>query len=299
MLKLWSESELRQASSLAVEHFIKSRLSEPTKKYEQLLSDSIIKVEKLFIASQDLRSLNGSVFVKNPDLIDAGRFLTGPPISQDDLKTLAGVKPPKTAIDDLQAEKVADIIMQAIDRKRFPWIAAKRAVKRSERRTAILWTAGVWAVELIRTWRRSESSRTQEALIADILRESGYKRVDIPAPRNIRPGDFDLFPRGTYTGELKLDGSKCDVPVRLRNGKILAIECKVSNSEVNSIKRLVREVGGKADAWRNSFGAGIITVSVLSGVFGLTTLIEAQKSHGVNIVWEHDLSPLKDFLVAN
>jgi hypothetical protein len=200
-------------------------------------------------------------------------------------------------VDD--GDKIAQVVLRALDHMRFPWVRAKRPALQSERETAVMWTAGVWAVELIRTWRRSDASKTQESAIADLLASAGYERVDIQPPRNIGPGDFDRFPRGTYTGEIRLDGRKCDVPVRLRDGRVLAIECKVSNSEVNSIKRLVREVGGKADAWRNSFGAGIVTVAVLSGVFGLTTLEAAQRAHGVYIVWEHDLEPLRAYLMAH
>ncbi len=117
--------------------------------------------------------------------------------------------------------------------------------------------------------------------------------------RNIRPGEIDYLRRGTFAGELRLDGRKCDVPIRLRDGRILAIECKVSNSEVNSVKRLVREVGGKADAWKNSLGASLVTLAVLSGVYAVGTLLEAQSAHGVHIVWEHDLNVLTKALLES
>ena len=40
-------------------------------------------------------------------------------------------------------------------------------------------------------------------------------------------------------------GAKRDVPVRLRDGRLLAIECKVSNGAKNSWKRLNREIAGR------------------------------------------------------
>jgi hypothetical protein len=298
MLTQWSEEEFREASVAAVEHFIENRLAEPTRKYEELLAESIQKVTELFDLSGDLRALDGHLFSSNPSLVDPVRFIAGPPISQDDLKTLTGIKPPRSTIPKDDGDKIAQVILRAIDQMRFPWVGAGRPAEGSERQTAIKWTAGVWAIELIRTWRRGDASKSQETAIAELLESVGYEHIIIESPRNIGPGDFDRFPRGTYTGEIKLDGRKCDVPVRLKDGRIMAIECKVSNSEVNSIKRLVREVGGKADAWRNSFGAGIVTVAVLSGVFGLTTLLEAQRSHGVYIIWEHDLAPLRGHLTA-
>ncbi len=299
MLRYWTEQELREASALSVEHFVANRLAEPTRKYEELLRDSVSEIEKLFDLSEDLTRLDGAFFSQNPSLLNAARFLAGPPVSQDDLKTITGVKPPRSSVDEESGDKVAKVILQTIDKMRFPWVRKKRRPTPEERSTAIRWTAGVWAVELIRTWRRGEASKTQEAMVAEILESAGYKRSEIDGSRNILPGEFDRLERGAYTGELKLDGRKCDVPVRLYNGKVFAIECKVSNSEVNSIKRLVREIGGKADAWKNSFGASIKTVAVLSGVFGLTTLVEAQHSHGVFIVWEHDLKPFSDFLSSS
>jgi hypothetical protein len=70
----------------------------------------------------------------------------------------------------------------------------------------------------------------------------------------------------------------------------------VSNSEVNSIKRLIHERGNKARIWTNAFGSEAIPAAVLAGVFKLTNLREAQESRGIAIFWEHDLTPLATFL---
>ena len=87
------------------------------------------------------------------------------------------------------------------------------------------------------------------------------------------------------------------MPVGLRDGRFLLTECKVSNSGTNSVKRLNREVGGKAGGWREAFGGRGITAAVLAGVFKLKNLKDAQKD-GVAIFWESDLEPLSDFLRA-
>ena len=82
------------------------------------------------------------------------------------------------------------------------------------------------------------------------------------------------------------------------NGRMLAIECKVSNGPKNSWKRLLREVGGKADKWRVSFGHHFITGAVVAGVFDLKCLQRAQDEHQVALFWQHDLTKLADFVVA-
>lgn len=50
------------------------------------------------------------------------------------------------------------------------------------------------------------------------------------------------------------------------------LECKVSNSATNSVKRLNRETGGKARDWNGRFGERAITGAVLAGVFKLRNL---------------------------
>jgi len=107
---------------------------------------------------------------------------------------------------------------------------------------------------------------------------------------------LDDVARGHFTREIILAGSKCDVAVRLHDGRLLALEAKVSNSELNSIKRLIRETGGKARVWDRAFGEQVVTGAVLSGVFKLRHLIDAQDKHGLAIFWEHDLSPLSEFV---
>lgn len=78
---------------------------------------------------------------------------------------------------------------------------------------------------------------------------------------------------------------------------MLLVECKVSNSEVNSYKRLNHECGDKAAKWRGAFGDEAITAAVLSRVYKLGNLLDAQGGYNpVVIFWEHDLEPLEQFL---
>jgi hypothetical protein len=100
---------------------------------------------------------------------------------------------------------------------------------------------------------------------------------------------------GEYCREAAVVGVKCDVPVGLLDGRFLLIECKVSNSAVNSVKRLNRETVGKARQWRQAFGDRAIPAAVLAGVFKLPNLTDAQNA-GVALFWEHDLEPLASFL---
>ncbi len=227
------------------------------------------------------------------ELVGPARFLAGPPVSEDDLETLVGEGVGKK-MTAKAAARVATVLRAAWDPVRFPWITQNRAPTPNELQAATEWTAGLWAVERTRTEMRNEASKKQQAVIADALVSYGY--TEIPRPKRRHIESLDNVARGEFTRNALLAGKDCDVAVRLNDGRLLAIECKVSNSSVNSIKRLINDAGGKADIWAKNFGAQVVTAAVLAGVFELVNLVDVQKTHGVFLVWEHDLAPLKKFL---
>ena len=76
----------------------------------------------------------------------------------------------------------------------------------------------------------------------------------------------------------------------------MAIECKVSNSFVNSIKRLNNDAAVKAGVWRDEFGArGVVPVAVLSGLFERHHLADAQSRH-LMLIWAHRLDDLTNWI---
>jgi hypothetical protein len=118
-----------------------------------------------------------------------------------------------------------------------------------------------------------------------LIETKGLKRIH----------SLDELPRNHFTREVILGNAKADLAVRLADGRLLAVECKVSNSALNSVKRLNRETVGKADSWRTLYGQQVITAVVLAGVFKVSNLIDAQQD-GVFLVWDHDFSPLEAFV---
>jgi hypothetical protein len=76
----------------------------------------------------------------------------------------------------------------------------------------------------------------------------------------------------------------------------MPIECKVSNSAVNSVKRLNREAAGKAESWIGDFGKRqVVPAAVLSGVYKLRNLVDAQE-RGLHLFWAHDLRALTEWI---
>ena len=271
--------------------FIASWGAQGTARYQSCVEEYSERLAALFAATSNLATLSGDTFTADASLVEAARFLTAPPVSADDLKTLIGGALSKRNPDPTRAERVAQIVRTAWDPIRFRWLAESREPSPTEVRIAVVWTASIWAIESMRTYQRMTSAKTQEELVATTLESAGYQRV---GRRKIEA--LEDIERGTFTPESRIGNHKSDVPVRLRDGRLLAIECKVSNSAVNSKKRLNNDVGAKAADWRRDFGSQLITAAVLSGVYSLGNLTSAQESQHVVIFWSHDLAPLVDFV---
>lgn len=104
--------------------------------------------------------------------------------------------------------------------------------------------------------------------------------------------------RMEYCSESLFGSRKADLITRLHDQRVMPIECKVSSSSTNSIKRLNNDAAVKARIWIDEFGTlSVIPTAVLSGVFKLRNLKTAQDA-GLMIVWAHDLAALTTFIEA-
>jgi hypothetical protein len=294
----WTLEQLGADAATAKEAFRRERLDEPLGRYREFF-DSVVPVFRELIA--ELQSLaeadpGGSKLcrmVRDPAHLAAFRYLAAPPISEDDLKTLArtSLSSRELQADPAQAGRVREIVLQIVDPYRFPWIAQRRAPTKPERERAVLASAALVAAKKVETARRSDSGRVQEDMVKEALRRLGL--TEVPA-RQIELLDDAPNP-GEFCGESKLGDTKADIVIRLHDRRVLPIECKVSNSATNSFKRLIHEAAGKAAKWQRQFGdRAVVPAAVLSGVFAENNLMSAQ-SGGLVLVWAHrldDLGPL-------
>lgn len=100
----------------------------------------------------------------------------------------------------------------------------------------------------------------------------------------------------SFCSECLVGSRQADILLSTFDHRMVAIECKVSNSSTNSIKRLNNDAAVKAEVWRKDFGERhVVPTAVLSGVYKLHNLEEAQ-SRGLTLFWAHDLSPLTAWL---
>jgi hypothetical protein len=286
-----TSTELASARDHAEALFKEQRKNEGPRAFEAVCTQVEPTVREALAATGDLLSLTGDVLLNDLLLFQVLRNFCGPPISEEDLWTLVG-GPKFKRMPPQYADETADVISLVIDSVRFPWVKERRKPTLTEKEAAILATTTLMASRIIATNRRGAASSRQEATVARVLESSGFNLNESRSP--IRA--FDDLTRGSFSRERPVAGAKCDVPVRLRDGRLLALECKVSNGPKNSWKRVNREVGGKAESWRQQFGMQVLTGVILAGVYDLSCLMTAQENQHVTLFWEYDLTPLSDFL---
>ncbi|MGH8899723.1 MAG: XamI family restriction endonuclease [Egibacteraceae bacterium] len=233
-----------------------------------------------------MRQVTEAALAADPELWQYLRYVCGPPISEEDLWTMIGSSKLKRMRPEFAAD-TAEIVSLVIDSVRFPWVEDGRDPSPTELEAAVLATTCLLAHERLRTHRRMTASVGQEAAAAAVLEAAGFRHVESRDAVWL----VDDMDRGTYSRERKVAGAKCDLPVRLCDGRLLLLECKVSNGPKNGWKRLLRETAGKRDKWRNRFGDQAVTGAVVAGVFDLSCLHGAQADR-VCLFWQHDLRPL-------
>lgn len=289
---MWDDTQLETERVRAMELFRKQRLEEPLEQYLTHFDEYQGVVEELLESTVDLSQIDNhlvSVLIA-PKMLEAFRYLAGPPISDDDLKVLAEAVLSRTRLtnDEAMRERIRSIVMSGLDRRRFPWVSAGREPTEVERASAVVASAALIATQRLQTRRRSDGRREQETAVKVALKAIGFSEVpprtmsvlsDAPAP-------------GEFCAESSLGGQKADVVVGLWDKRVMPIECKVSNSSTNSVKRLNREASRKAQAWKSDFGTvQVVPAAVLSGVYKLHNLKDAQ-DRGLAVFWAHDLASL-------
>jgi hypothetical protein len=294
----WTEAELEAARQTAIDAFRTERMQEPLEAYLEAFDEYRGAVEDLLEATVDLTQLSEATeqVLTDPALLEAVRYLAGPPISADDLKVLADVESlaaGRLRGDSEMARRVVDTVLLALDRRRFPWVAEDREPDEAEREAAALASAALMATSRVQTNRRNESKEQQEQAVEDRLVAAGFEKV--PAPRSVPTLAAAPAP-GQFCRETTFGTRKADLLVGLWDDRKMPLECKVSNSATNSIKRINNDAAVKAVRWIDEFGTqGVVPAAVLSGVYKLAHLVSGQ-ANGLTLIWAHDLDALTDWL---
>lgn len=297
MPRVWTPDELAQGLATSIDLFRSERLSEPHQQYRDRFDEAYKIADDVFVLTDDLTRLyeNASSVLASPPHAELARYLVSPPISKDDLETIAGTTMAVTlvAAEPKRGKALMEILISGLDERRFPWFGQKRKPTPAERRAALVATAAMLAFRQVETTRRNQGKTGQEEAVKEFLRtQCGFAEV---APRLIS-GVKDMPDPGTFCGESEVGSRKADIVIGLYDNRIMPIECKVSNSATNSYKRINNDAAVKAVVWREELGKlHVVPAAVLGGVFALNNLTYAQANQ-LYLFWAHDLDKLAEFV---
>lgn len=294
---VWTREQLDGERARAIGLFRKERLDEPLGDYLEAFDSYRVYIEKLLHTTRNLSELETTALdvLTDPHLLEVFRYLAAPPISQDDLKVLA--EAPSLAKGPLRGKpedvhRLVETVRAVLDRRRFSWVLERRQPTEAERGAAVMASAALMAASRVQTNRRTFGKKQQEALVAAALEGLGFKKV---LSRSIPTIALAPAP-GEFCGESMLGARKADIIIRLADLRVMPIECKVSNSYLNSLKRLNNDAAVKAGVWKRDFGLRqVVPAAVMAGVYKLHHLLDAQE-RGLTLFWSHDLAALTDWI---
>jgi len=291
----WTSEQLASDLRLAEEHFRSERMEEPLEEYLDHFETVQGILEDLIETTVDLTQLDDQALIvlSDPRLLDGARYLTGPPVSLDDLKTLVETRSLNSRTLQARPElvrRLLQVIHAGIDRRRFPWLSEGREPTDPERDAAILASASLMATRRTETSRRTSVKKIQEERVRQALLDLGFVEFEV-ANKSI--GTIAEAPQpGRFCREILLGERKADFVIGLWDRRIMPVECKVSNSSTNSVKRLNNDAAVKAEVWKKDFGdLQVVPTALLSGVYKLHNLEQAQ-DRGLTLYWAHRLSDL-------
>jgi hypothetical protein len=211
--RTWTGEELHLAARTALARFVAKRLAEGSTPYQESFREAKSRVQALFRATDNLRELDGAVLMKAPELLEAARFLGGPPLSQDDLDTLCGTRvSDRRSMAKQPALQAVKAVRAFLDPFRCPWLRSGSEPGRAAVKSAIDWTASLWAVEMCRTQRRGAESALQAKAVAALL--AACKLSESTGLRHIH--SLDDLDRGRFTREIIMGAPKPILPYAFR-----------------------------------------------------------------------------------
>ena len=275
-VRVWSAQEIEIDVAAARQEFRLRRLGEPLQRYLNAFDVAETEVVRLMSDLEDLlaggpaaearlRALWGSEQGRT-----AFRYLGAPPISEDDLETLAETRlaAATAGSDAAYGEKLLAVMRVIVDPRRFPWVQAQRPAAKAERHAATLATSALIASQRLQALRRGDEKAAVEGAVKGLLIGIGWQPAARRPARGVQQMVTDAPPERSFLTQTNLGADNADVIVRLDDGRLLAVECKGSNSEINSRKRLNKEAVQNARAWLAGFGATQVVPAVaLQGVF--------------------------------
>ncbi len=228
------------------------------------------------------------------------RHLMAPPTSQDQFKLICPVWPKSsektgTSINTDVADVVADKLLEWRSKRLAPWLMTGRSPTYRELGALLLAVSPLIASQRVATARRNRLALEQEVAIINKLQALGWQKVPsalIDAQGSLNSKQF-MHKARFASGNV--GRAEVDIAVGLEGAIVLAIECKVTNDETNSVKR-INDVLKKAASWKDHWGNFVKPAALLQGVVKSSD-VKQLLDKNVAVFWSHRLDLFGEWLV--
>lgn len=229
----------------------------------------------------------------------AFRHLLAPPCSQDQFKLLCepwskGSEKPGRSVSANVAPVAASIVEEWLDDAAAPWLRMQRNPTRAELRNALQRASILIAAQRVQTILRGRLSAAQETAVTERLIAMGWLQRPAKLIDTRAAVDTKTFMYKTRFATNTTAPQEVDVACGLKDTVVAAIECKVTNDQTNSVKR-VNDVLKKATAWQAHWGSFVKTVAILQGVVAAKD-IDRLCDANVHVFWSHDLDSFQAWI---
>ena len=238
-LPQWDRDRLDHDRVAAADRFRDERMKTPLGRYLRAFQIHETNVRRLLEESAHLRKLRerAAEIVSDHGLLEALSGVAGPPISLEDLKTLAGVQRLSSAgirVDPTRATRVVATVLNGLDPKRFPWVSEDRDPTDGEKHAAIQSSTAVLATLEVTAARQTEGGSRQEEEVHDPLLERGLHGI----PARTVAATSDSPRPGEFCREAIFAGRRADFLIGLWDNRLMVVECLLSSSPLHLGRRL-------------------------------------------------------------
>ena len=252
-------------------------------------------------ASDYLRDVSAALQV-NGEHARIFRHILAPPLSQDQFELFfpSWKKSTEKYGRKLKKEPSTDVA-RAVQERRVrvltPWLSSGRKPTRRELERLFWSISPLLANQQFATVQRNRLARIQEGAITALLDASGWTKLPSSLLDTKAALPLMHYMHKTRFATATTRPQEVDIALGLKSTIVLAMECKVTNDETNSIKR-VNDVLKKAHAWKDHWGSFVKTAAVLQGVIAEKDVMRLLDS-SVEVFWSHDLPHLEHWLLRN
>lgn len=231
----------------------------------------------------------------------AFRHLLAPPVSQDQFSLLCtgwtkAYEKPGRKLSPANAKLASDVVLRWLHKAAAPWLPSGRSPTRAELRNTLNRASFLIAAQRVQTIQRGRLSSLQEGAVVSLLEKIGWQRRPSKLIDTRAAVDPKTFMHKTRFATKTTTPQEVDIACGLKGTLVAAIECKVTNDETNSVKR-INDVLKKASAWHDHWGSFVETVAILQGVIApkdVDRLTDAR----VHVFWSHDLESFEQWISA-